>query len=326
VFCARRNSYIQVLILEAHRLAEGTLKYARSVAICLALSTVLLPGAASFTDSSAAVPIPQAGGVSPGDIVETNMNYQPVTGEVLRSYGNLADLNLGQNNVGRYLEVQYMKVVQKAGTGGPSNYGVGDTVRRSNGSIVITGRILKTNGAYCEIDSSGSGFTGWSKCAEMKLIAKARPEAAAAIAAADAPPRTAVLTIVPGFTTQPGVPNPVGNHGFYLLKDNAEIAFAKGGFRAPQGTPILNAMNSECEKKTADCKTAVASIIADSATAVKTDADGKATMPPVPPGVYYLFGIGKYEGKPLMWNLKVQIKAGTNSVTLDQRNGTLIEH
>jgi hypothetical protein len=33
----------------------------------------------------------------------------------------------------------------------------------------------------------------------------------------------------------------------------------------------------------------------------------------------------KYEGKALMWNLKVQIKAGPNSVTLDQRNGTLIE-
>src|SRR6266478_6746948 len=276
---------------------------------------------------SVAAATPQTGGsVSPGDIVETNMNYQPVTGEVLRSYGNLADLNLGQNNVGKYLEVQYMKVVQKAGTGGPSKLGVGDTVRRSNGSIVITGRILKTNGAYCEIDSSGSGFTGWSKCAEMKLIAKARPEAAAAIAAADAPPRTAVLTIVTGFTTQPGVPNPVGNHGFYLLKDNAEIAFAKGGFRAPQGTPILNAMNSECEKKTADCKTAVASIIADSATAVKTDADGKATMPPVLPGVYYLFGIGKYEGQALMWNLKVQIKAGPNSVILEKRNGTLIDH
>jgi hypothetical protein len=287
---------------------------------------MLLPGAAFLTNSSAAA-LPQAGGgVSPGDIVETNVNYQPVTGEVLRSYGNLADLNLGQNNVGRYLEVQYMKVVQKAGTGGPSKLGVGDTVRRSNGSIVITGRILKTNGAYCEIDSSGSGLTGWSKCAEMKLVAKAPPEAAAAIAASEAPLGTAVLTIVPGFTTQPGVPNPAGNHGFYLLKDNAEIAFAKGGFRAPQGTSVLDAMNSECEKKTIGCKTAVASIIADSATAVKTDADGKASMPPVPPGVYYLFGIGRYEGKPLMWNLKVQIKAGPNSVTLDQRNGTLIDH
>src|SRR4029077_13312595 len=121
-----------------------------------------LLGATLLIVPVAAAP-PQTGvSVSPGDIVETNVNYQPVTGEVLRSYGNLADLNLGQNNVGRYLEVQYMKVVQKAGTGDTSKLGVGDTVRRSNGSIVITGRILKTNGAYCEIDFSGSGFTGWS--------------------------------------------------------------------------------------------------------------------------------------------------------------------
>src|ERR1044071_6120166 len=90
----------------------------------------------------------QSGGVSAGDIVETNINYQPVTGEVLRSYGNLADLNLGQNNVGRYLEVQYMKVVQKAGSGGGSKFNPGDTVERSNGVVVITGRIMKTNGAY----------------------------------------------------------------------------------------------------------------------------------------------------------------------------------
>src|SRR5258707_14772102 len=81
---------------------------------------------------------PQTGGsVSPGGIVETNMNYQPVSGEVLRSYGNLADLNLGQNNVGKYLEFQYMKGLQSGGAGAPSKYDVGDTVRRSNGSIGI---------------------------------------------------------------------------------------------------------------------------------------------------------------------------------------------
>jgi hypothetical protein len=26
---------------------------------------------------------------------------------------------------------------------------------------------MKTNGAYCQIDSSGSGFTGWSKCSDV---------------------------------------------------------------------------------------------------------------------------------------------------------------
>jgi hypothetical protein len=34
---------------------------------------------------------------------------------------------------------------------------------------------------------------------------------------------------------------------------------------------------------------------------------------------------GRFEGKALVWNVKVEIKAGDNSVTLDRRNGTLLE-
>ena len=267
------------------------------------------------------VPLTAQGGVSPGDIVETNINYQPVTGEVLRSYGNLADLNLGQNNVGRYLEVQYMKVVQKAGAGGPSKLNPGDTVQRSNGSIVVTGRIMKTNGAYCEIDSSGSGFTGWSKCADLRLLSKA-PETHSNSAAAGP---AAVLAIASGFSTEPGKPNPVGNHGFYLLKDPVDTALAKGGFHPPAGMSPLNGMNLVCTKQAADCQKAVAAIIADSATAVKSAPDGKAVFPAVPPGVYYIFGMGQQQGKPLLWNVRVQIKAGENSITLDDRNSSALD-
>jgi len=267
------------------------------------------------------VPSVAQAGVSPGDIVETNINYQPVTGEVLRSYGNLADLNLGQNNVGRYLEVQYMKVVQKAGGGGPSKFNPGDTVQRSNGSIVITGKIIKTNGAYCEIDSSGSGFTGWSKCAEMRLVSKA-PESYLRSAAAGP---TAVLAIASGFPQEAGKANPVGNHGFYLLKDPVDAALTKGGFQPPVGLSPISGMNAVCTKQTPECQKAVAAIIADSATAVKSGPDGKAAFPAVLPGIYYVFGMGQHQGKPLLWNVRVQIKAGDNSVTLDERNASALE-
>jgi hypothetical protein len=260
-------------------------------------------------------------GVSPGDIVETNINYQPVTGEVLRNYGDLADLNLGQNNVGRYLEVQYMKVVQKAGTGGPSKFNPGDTVQRSNGSIVIAGRIMKTNGAYCEIDSSGSGFTGWSKCAELRLVSKAPESYLNSVAAGP----TAVLAIASGFPQEAGKPNPVGNHGFYLLKDPVDTALTKGGFQPPAGVSPIIGMNAACSKQTPDCQKAVAAILADSATAVKSGPDGKAVFPAILPGVYYVFGMGQHLGKALLWNVRVQIKAGDNSVTLDHRNASTID-
>jgi hypothetical protein len=108
--------------------------------------------------------------VAVGDIVETGLNGgTPVIGEVTRAAGALADLNISQGRNVPLLEVQYMKVLQKAGTGGKSACAVGDTVQvRSLANVLFAGKIMKTNGAYCEIDSSGSGFTGWSTCSDMR--------------------------------------------------------------------------------------------------------------------------------------------------------------
>jgi len=105
--------------------------------------------------------------VAVGDIVQTNLNGAPVIGEVMRAAGAVADLNAGQNNRIPLVSVENLKVVQKTGTGGKSACAVGDSVQvRSLANTLVPGRIMKTNGAYCEIDSSGSGFTGWSKCSD----------------------------------------------------------------------------------------------------------------------------------------------------------------
>jgi hypothetical protein len=108
--------------------------------------------------------------VAVGDIVETNINGSRVIGEVTRAAGAVADLNVGQNNKVPLLGVENMKVLQKAGTGGKSSCAVGAAVQVPYlAGTVMSGRILKTNGAYCEMDSSGSGFTGWSKCSDVRL-------------------------------------------------------------------------------------------------------------------------------------------------------------
>jgi hypothetical protein len=129
-------------------------------------------GAARTTSVALAVlfgaSVTSAQTVAVGDIVETNLNGAPVIGEVTRAAGAVADLNAGQNNRIPLVSVENMKVVQKAGTGGKSSCAVGDSVQvRSLANTTVPGRIMKTNGAYCEIDSSGSGFTGWSKCSDM---------------------------------------------------------------------------------------------------------------------------------------------------------------
>lgn len=107
--------------------------------------------------------------VTVGDIVQTGMNGQSVVGEVIRIRGNTADLNLGQNNVSQLVTFDNLKVLQKAGAGAKSTCAIGDTVRVPYvANTVMTGRLMKTNGDYCEFDASGSGFTGWAKCSEIR--------------------------------------------------------------------------------------------------------------------------------------------------------------
>lgn len=53
---------------------------------------------------------------------------------------------------------------------------------------------------------------------------------------------------------------------------------------------------------------------------VTTDFGGKASFEPVPPKVYYLMGFNETPRGYAIWNLKVDLKPGQNSVTLDQNN------
>jgi len=107
-------------------------------------------------------------GVAVGDMVQTAMNGSRVVGEVMATHGATADLNLGQNQVARFVSLQYMSVLQRSGSAARSSFAVGEVVRVPYlAGTVMTGRILKTNGAYCEVDASQSGFTGWNLCSEL---------------------------------------------------------------------------------------------------------------------------------------------------------------
>jgi hypothetical protein len=57
---------------------------------------------------------------------------------------------------------------------------------------------------------------------------------------------------------------------------------------------------------------------------VQIDAKGKAQFPPLPAGTYYLVGSAVYDNRQMIWDLRIDIKPGANSVTLDQRNAAPI--
>ena len=58
----------------------------------------------------------------------------------------------------------------------------------------------------------------------------------------------------------------------------------------------------------------------DAISAARADITGKAILPGVPPGTYYLMLATRYNNQPISWDMKLELKAGANSVTLDQRN------
>jgi hypothetical protein len=80
-----------------------------------------------------------------------------------------------------------------------------------------------------------------------------------------------------------------------------------------------------CSQRSPDCQKASAAIGAQTATGAKLDATGKATFPGVAPGTYYLMGSSLGGRQPFLWNVRVDLKAGANSVTLDQHNATPVK-
>jgi len=56
------------------------------------------------------------------------------------------------------------------------------------------------------------------------------------------------------------------------------------------------------------------------AAVVRIDPSGKATFLGVPAGSYYVFGTTHSNHVALSWDVRVDLKSGTNSLVLDQKN------
>ncbi len=139
-----------------------------------------------------------------------------------------------------------------------------------------------------------------------------------------APLGNATLSVVSGFPTQPGVPNPLAGRPYVLLRDSYANALAKGGVSVPPGMSPFKYVGTVCTSRTPDCQKILDAVNANAASAVRADANGAGTLPGVPPGIYYLQISARYNNQALVWGQAVQLKAGPNSITLDQSNATPI--
>jgi hypothetical protein len=134
----------------------------------------------------------------------------------------------------------------------------------------------------------------------------------------------ATLSIASGFPKEPGVPNPIAGHPYVLLRDSYADIVRKAGVTVPAGTSPYKYVGTACASRTPECQKVMDAIKANAASAVRADANGSATFPGVPPGTYYLMISTRHKNQGLVWGQAVQLKAGQNSVTLDESNATSI--
>lgn len=145
---------------------------------------------------------------------------------------------------------------------------------------------------------------------------------AAPLSTPNAPTGPAVLSVSSGFPAQGGAPNPLAGRPYILLRDSYADVLAKGGVSVPAGVSPYKYAGNACGNKTPDCQKISEAIRAEAASAVRADASGSGTFPGVAPGVYYLMISTRYNNQGLVWGQAVQLKPGTNSVTLAVGNAT----
>lgn len=140
------------------------------------------------------------------------------------------------------------------------------------------------------------------------------------------PEGNAVLSVASGFPAQAGMPNPLAGRPLFLLRDSYETALEKGGFHIPPGMSATKAIAIACQKgRTPECQKGFNAIPLDDVALVTTDSNGKAAFPAIPAGTYYLWATAQVRNPALMWNLRVDLKPGENTLTLDRQNAAIVD-
>ena len=189
----------------------------------------------------------------------------------------------------------------------------------------------KTTFKLIEFDFEGPDRINWAsqKCVLVRVGAASssasatRPTTAASVAPTSSGSTAGgVLAFSVG---APSADNKVAGRTLWVLKQDAQVALIKGGLTStPDGSVLQNWMRA-CVNKAPACEKGIRALQAFSVGYVTTDANGHAQTPTLPAGRYWVLSDAKVGNKRLMWHELVDLKAGNQSLTLDQRNAMPVE-
>ena len=130
---------------------------------------------------------------------------------------------------------------------------------------------------------------------------------------------SAVLALTATVQTAGGTV-PVREENFALLNEDLGKLLTDAGFRAAPGKSLLGTF-AKCSEADASCLKGVQAVVSHLVARARSDEDGKAGFSGVAPGVYYVMAIAAdYAPEPFIWNLRVELKSGQNTVALTPKN------
>ena len=163
------------------------------------------------------------------------------------------------------------------------------------------------------------------KLDDVKAVYFAGAPAADAATPASEPaaaPQTGTLSIEAGIIYKMGGNQPVSRTEFMLLDQSLETILNEAGIPA-RDTGVLSSYAFAMlypSQFPGVGERAQAAIKQHAVQTVSTDFSGKAQFTDIKPGSYFIMGLSSTRKGFAIWNLPVEVKAGQNSVFLDQNN------
>jgi hypothetical protein len=198
------------------------------------------------------------------------------------------------------------------GQNSDSDFTFGPLERTCNLAVLAPGKTIPSNGGAATMTATAPSGAAGSAGGPV-------------LSPPNAPLGNAVLTIVSGIPAQPNAMNPLAGYPYVLTRDSFANAVIKSGVQVPPGTPPLKVYAQACQSHSPNCQKVVQTWKATAVSVVRGDVTGKATLPGVPPGTYYLMISIRHNNQPTLWDLKLDLKPGANTLTVDQRNAVPVK-
>jgi hypothetical protein len=203
------------------------------------------------------------------------------------------------------------------------------------GTVQVNGRVITGT-----TDDSNNPFVfapHVARCPVSRLVAGSSASKPSAVAAPPAAAPASSADVGSGaasvggtslkIAAGPGVSSLLAGKALIVLKDSLESVLATAGISAQAGSSRISAWARACERSTRDaiCQQGGSGVNNYLVARTGFDGTGMAVFNNVPSSGTFYVVTETPSTHHLLWNLKVDLKPGANSLTVDERNATPID-